>query len=50
VVTDVAALLRLSGVQRLLLVNGHGGNYVLSNIVQESVRARPTHGAVPNRG
>jgi creatinine amidohydrolase len=36
VVTDVAESLRLSGVERLLLVNGHGGNYVLSNIVQEA--------------
>jgi creatinine amidohydrolase len=31
VVTDVYASLRRSGVERLVLVNGHGGNYVLSN-------------------
>ncbi len=36
VVQDVADSLRRSGVRNLVLVNGHGGNYVLSNIVQES--------------
>lgn len=36
VVTDVADSLEANGVHRLLLVNGHGGNYVLSNIVQEA--------------
>jgi creatinine amidohydrolase len=36
VVRDVAASLRASGVPRLVLVNGHGGNYVLGNVVQES--------------
>lgn len=36
VVTDVAASLRAAGVERLVLVNGHGGNYVLSNVVQEA--------------
>ena len=36
VVTDIAASLRESGVDRLVLVNGHGGNYVLGNVVQES--------------
>ncbi|RJQ73854.1 creatininase family protein [Pseudonocardiaceae bacterium YIM PH 21723] len=40
VVTDIAASLRRSGVPYLVLVNGHGGNYVLGNIVQES------HGAM----
>lgn len=39
VITDVADSLRASGVDRLVLVNGHGGNYVLSNVVQEA-RAR----------
>ena len=38
VVTDIADSLSRSGVERLVLVNGHGGNYVLSNVVQESVR------------
>ncbi|MBB5953600.1 creatinine amidohydrolase [Saccharothrix tamanrassetensis] len=36
VVTDVAESLRRSGVTRLVLVNAHGGNYVLANVVQES--------------
>ena len=36
VVTDIAASLRESGVDKLVLVNGHGGNYVLGNVVQES--------------
>jgi len=36
VVTDIASSLRRSGVRNLVLVNGHGGNYVLSNIVQEA--------------
>jgi creatinine amidohydrolase len=36
VVTDVADSLRRSGVRNLVLVNGHGGNYVLSNVVQEA--------------
>lgn len=35
VVADIADSLNRSGVQRLVLVNGHGGNYVLSNVVQE---------------
>jgi creatinine amidohydrolase/Fe(II)-dependent formamide hydrolase-like protein len=29
----------LSGLSALVLVNGHGGNYVLSNIVQEAIAA-----------
>ncbi|MFF2021409.1 creatininase family protein [Streptomyces sp. NPDC058171] len=36
VVEDVARSLRNSGVHALALVNGHGGNYVLRNTVQES--------------
>ncbi|MET9132490.1 creatininase family protein [Streptomyces antibioticus] len=36
VVRDIAASLRRSGVEALVLVNGHGGNYVLGNAVQES--------------
>jgi creatinine amidohydrolase len=41
VVTDVLASLRRSGIERLALVNGHGGNYVLSNIVQEANAGNP---------
>lgn len=36
VVRDIADSLSRSGVTRLVLVNGHGGNYVLGNIVQEA--------------
>ncbi|SES10541.1 creatinine amidohydrolase [Lentzea xinjiangensis] len=35
VVTDIADSLRRTGITGLVLVNGHGGNYVLSNVVQE---------------
>ncbi len=36
VVRDVADSLRRQGVHKLALVNGHGGNYVLGNVVQEA--------------
>ncbi len=36
VVRDVSDSLHRSGVGTLVLVNGHGGNYVLSNVVQEA--------------
>ncbi|MEU5612107.1 creatininase family protein [Streptomyces sparsogenes] len=36
VVRDIADSLRRSGIGALILVNGHGGNYVLRNVVQES--------------
>ncbi|KAA9150799.1 creatininase family protein [Amycolatopsis acidicola] len=36
VVLDIADSLRRGGVPALVLVNGHGGNYVLGNVVQES--------------
>lgn len=36
VVRDVAESLARAGVPKLVLVNGHGGNYVLGNVVQES--------------
>lgn len=36
VVSDIAASLRGSGVDALVVVNGHGGNYVLGNVVQEA--------------
>lgn len=35
-VLDVAYSLRQAGVPQLVVVNGHGGNYVLANIVQEA--------------
>jgi creatinine amidohydrolase len=36
IVRDVAESLRRSGIDRLVVVNGHGGNYVLGNVVQEA--------------
>jgi creatinine amidohydrolase len=36
VIADIRESLRRSGVGKLVLVNGHGGNYVLKNIVQEA--------------
>lgn len=36
VVRDIADSLRRSGVETLVVINGHGGNYVLGNVVQES--------------
>ncbi|MFF3323448.1 creatininase family protein [Streptomyces sp. NPDC002889] len=36
VVRDIADSLRRSGIDNLVLINGHGGNYVLRNVVQES--------------
>lgn len=36
VVRDVAASLLRDGLRSLVLVNGHGGNYVLGNVVQEA--------------
>jgi creatinine amidohydrolase len=35
VVGDVVDSLEQRGIRKLVLVNGHGGNYVLANIVQE---------------
>jgi creatinine amidohydrolase len=35
-VRDVAASVERAGVSTLVLVNGHGGNYVLGNVVQEA--------------
>ncbi|MFD7975986.1 creatininase family protein [Streptomyces sp. NPDC059071] len=36
VIDDIRASLARSGVHKLVIVNGHGGNYVLSNVVQEA--------------
>jgi creatinine amidohydrolase len=36
IVRDVAESLRHKGVTRLALISGHGGNYVLGNVVQEA--------------
>jgi len=36
VIRDIADSLEHQGIRQLVLVNGHGGNYVLGNIVQEA--------------
>jgi creatinine amidohydrolase len=36
IISDVQSSLARSGIKYLVLVNGHGGNYVLSNIAQEA--------------
>ncbi len=46
-ILDIAESLSLSGVHRLLIVNGHGGNYVLSNVVQEASAKGPTMALFP---
>lgn len=40
-IEDIAGSLRASGMEKLVIVNGHGGNYVLSNVVQEANAALP---------
>jgi creatinine amidohydrolase len=49
VITDIQASLRQSGIHQLVLVNGHGGNYVLSNVVQEANIAGPVMSLFPTR-
>jgi creatinine amidohydrolase len=46
-INEIAESLRLSGVDRLVLVNAHGGNYVLSNIVQEASLGQPRMALFP---
>ncbi|MGI9062344.1 MAG: creatininase family protein [Pseudonocardiaceae bacterium] len=36
VIDDIRASLARSGINKLVMVNGHGGNYVLSNITQQA--------------
>lgn len=40
IVADIARSLDQQGVRRLLIVNGHGGNYVLGNLVQQATLVR----------
>jgi creatinine amidohydrolase len=49
IIGDVFGSLRQSGIDRLALVNGHGGNYVLSNVVQEANVVGPTMTLFPTR-
>jgi creatinine amidohydrolase len=49
VVTDIADSLSKAAVKSLVLVNGHGGNYVLSNVVQEANESQPRLALYPSR-
>lgn len=50
-IDDIAGSLRASGTEKLVIVNGHGGNYVLSNVVQEANAVFPRSMALfPGRG
>lgn len=49
IITDIAASLRASGHDRLVLVNGHGGNHVLANVVQQASTAGPLMALFPGR-
>jgi creatinine amidohydrolase len=40
IVTEIADSVRQSGIEHLVVVNGHGGNYVLGNVVQEYTAVR----------
>jgi creatinine amidohydrolase len=49
-VSDIRASLARSNIQQVVMVNGHGGNYVLSNIAQEANTGRTrTVGLFPGR-
>jgi creatinine amidohydrolase len=41
VIADIAVSLAAQNIHRLALINGHGGNYVLSNIVQTANATNP---------
>jgi len=47
VIEDVSADLARGGVERLVVVNGHGGNAVLTNVVQQANVARRHMALVP---
>ena len=48
-VADVAESLHRTDIDRLAIINGHGGNYVLSNIVQQANVAGPRMTLFPGR-
>lgn len=49
IINDVIASLRRSGIHKVAVINGHGGNYVLSNIVQELSVEGPNVALFPGR-
>jgi creatinine amidohydrolase len=48
-VADVAESLEAAGIRNLILVNGHGGNYTLNNVVQEANTKGPRMSLFPSR-
>ncbi|MGQ4484436.1 creatininase family protein [Streptomyces sp. SAS_281] len=46
-IDDIRASLARSGIDKLVIINGHGGNYVLSNVVQEANVDGPTTSLFP---
>jgi creatinine amidohydrolase len=49
IINEIAASLAGGGIHRLLIVNGHGGNYVLSNVVQEASLSQPRMALFPGQ-
>lgn len=49
VVQDIADSLRKSGIDKLAIINGHGGNYVLQNVVQQANVDGPQMTLFPGR-
>lgn len=49
VINDIMESLALSGIQKCVLVNGHQGNFFLTNLVQELNRSGPRVFLVPSR-
>ena len=50
IVTDIRDSLRRSGIGKLAIVSGHGGNYVLRNVVQEASVTGPDMALFPSSG
>jgi creatinine amidohydrolase len=49
VISDISSSLRQSGTPALVLVNAHGGNYVLGNVVQEATSRGNRMALFPSR-
>ncbi|WP_067704515.1 creatininase family protein [Nocardia jejuensis] len=49
-IQDIVGSLQASGVSKLVVVNGHGGNYVLQNVVQEANAGGVQTALFPGRG
>jgi creatinine amidohydrolase len=48
IIADVVASLEAQGIRRLLILSGHGGNYVLSNLAQQANTAGPRVAVFPS--